>query len=65
MRKNRIYSLLIVLTLCLSCDYALENIKDKAIKVIDEQKVAIDSTLNNEINNKINKVDTLLNHQKK
>lgn len=47
---------------CISCDTAIENIKEKASKIVEDKKAKVDSTLNKEIENTINKVDTLLNH---
>jgi cellobiose-specific phosphotransferase system component IIB len=65
MRKIKVLSLLALLLFCFSCDVAVQNIKEKATKLLEEQKVEVDSTINKEIDNTINKVDTLLNHQKK
>ena len=65
MRKIKILSLATILICCISCDMAVENIKTRATKILEEKKVDIDSILNKEIDNTIREVDTLLNHQKK
>jgi cellobiose-specific phosphotransferase system component IIB len=65
MKRIKILSLITILICFISCDIVVENVKERATKILEEKKVAIDSTLNNEIDNTINQVDTLLNHQKK
>lgn len=62
MRKIKILSLLTIFICLISCDIAVEKVKERATKILEEKKVDIDSTLNKEIDNTLNQVDTLLNH---
>lgn len=65
MRKIKILFVAIFLFFSVSCDMVINDIKGRATKIIEDKKVEIDSTINKEINNTINKVDILFNHQKK
>lgn len=65
MKKIKILFLATILLSCISCDMAVESIKESATKIIEEKKAEVDSTINNNLNKSLNSIDTLLNYKKK
>ena len=61
MKIRQIALLGIIISVCISCDMAVENLKDRTTKILEEKKVEIDSTLNKKINKTLNEADSTLN----
>ena len=64
MRKAFVFSFVLVIAISVSCTIPAEKIKEDVFKIFQKKKTEVDSTINKEIDNSLNKVDTLLNLKK-